>query len=535
MLSGGERSPEFDVTVVGAGMGGVYALHRLREAGFKVLGLEGGRGVGGVWLHNAYPGARVDIDSTDYCYYFSPEIYREWTWSERYASQPELLRYINFVADRLDIKRLIRFETWLDQAQWRPELSAWELSTSTGQHITSRFLVMATGNLSAPRKPSFPGLETFQGDWVQTSRWPDREVAFKGRRVAVIGTGSSGVQSVPVIAREAEHLFVFQRTPNFSVPAQNGPLDQDYYSGLKARVEEARRELFASVGASHFMMIGKPAAEHSPAERLQMLEAQWARGGHGMTFVFGDQGRDAEVNAIVAEFVRDKIRSIVMDPQLAETLCPKDHPIGCRRMCLDIGYYETFNRPNVSLVDISQDPIERITETGLATRERAFDVDVIVFALGFHAFFGALERANIRNARGEVLTDHWRRGPQTYLGVATAGFPNCFILTGPGSPSVLSNMFLMNEYHADWVADCLRYMTDNGFATVEATRDAQDSWTAHVSDVAGPLLRFRVRNYMVHRNEDGSAAFMPYSGGFGRYAKFADEVAQDGYRGFAFA
>ena len=534
--AGAAAVEELDLVVVGAGLGGIYALHRFRSQGLKVRGLESASGVGGVWFHNRYPGARVDVDSIDYCYYFSPEIYRQWTWSERFASQPELLRYLNFVTDELDIRPLILFETSATSAQWHPETSRWEVATSTGRRFSARFLVMATGNLSAARRPDFPGLDQFKGEWVQTAHWPDREIPFAGRRIAVVGTGSSGVQSIPELAKEAEHLYVFQRSPNYSVPACNGPIDAPMYEDVKSRVAEVRRAMLATASATNAVGTSMPMAEYDEDARRQRFERQWNTGGHAMSYLFADQGTSAETNAVVAEFVRSKIREIVHDPETAETLSPRDHPIGSRRLCLDDGYYATFNRPNVTLVDVAKDPIERITQTGIATRDRSFEVDLIVFALGFRAFTGAWERIDIRNAAGETPTQGWARGPQTLLGLMTAGFPNFFFLTGPGSPSVLANLFLMNEYHVDWIADCIRHMDDSGLRTIEPTRDAQERWTAHVAEVAAPTLRLRTVNYMVHRNpDDGSAAFIPYIGGFKRYADQADAIAARGYEGFAFA
>jgi cation diffusion facilitator CzcD-associated flavoprotein CzcO len=529
---GAANLEDYDAIVVGAGIGGIYALHRFRSQGLKVLGLESADGVGGVWYHNRYPGARVDIDSTDYCYYFSPEIYREWRWSERFATQPELLRYLNFVADRLDIKPLIKFGSSVTAAQWVSETARWEVTTSTGRHFRSRFLVMATGNLSAARKPPFPGLDDYQGEWVQTSHWPDRDVAFEGRRVAVIGTGSSSVQAVPMIAEQAEHLYVFQRSPNFSVPARNGPINAALYDDIKLRVSEVRSELFASIGASNVMKPSPPLSEFNEVAALQRLENQWEAGGHGMAYLFGDQGTNAGTNELIAEFVRGKIRAMVHDQKLAEKLSPRDHPIGSRRLCLDTDYFASFNRPNVTLVDVAADPIERITASGIATRDHAYDVDLIVFALGFHAFTGAWDRIDIRNEKGKHPTDDWKQGPKTLLGLMTEGFPNFFFLTGPGSPSVLANLFLMNEYHADWVADMIAYMDRKGLSTVEPGEEAQSAWTAHVAEVASPMLRRRVTNYMVQRTDDGEEVFIPYIGGFNRYAEQADDIAARDYDGF---
>jgi cyclohexanone monooxygenase len=524
---------KIDVVVVGAGMGGIYALHRFRQQGLNVLGLEGASGVGGVWFHNRYPGARVDLESVDYCFYFSSEIFNEWTWTERNASQPELLRYLNFVTDRLDLRRLIQFETWLTAAQWDAESAEWALTTSSGAQFRTRFLVMATGNLSAARAPAFEGLDNYKGECVRTSHWPDREVQIAGRRVAVIGTGSSAVQAIPVIAEQAKHLTVFQRSPNYSVPACNGPADLERLAEIRARVPEVRKELFATVGASNVMLPSAPMADFDEAEIAARLEKQWNSGGHGMSYLFADQGRNEESNYKVAEFVRNKIRSIVKDPELAETLCPQDHAIGTRRLCVDTGYYATYNRENVTLVNVRDNPIARISETGIVLEDgQSFDVDLIVLALGFHPFTGSWDRIDIRNDKGAGPTDHWDRGPKTLLGLMTAGFPNFFFLTGPGSPSVLANLFLMNEYHVDWVGDLIAHMDAHGLRTVQPTEAAQEAWSAHVAEVAAPTIRLRTRNYMVHRNEDGSGVFIPYIGGFKRYADQADAVAADGYSGF---
>jgi cation diffusion facilitator CzcD-associated flavoprotein CzcO len=528
---------DYDVIVVGAGIGGLYALHRFKSQGLSVLGLESAAGVGGVWFHNRYPGARVDVESVDYCYYFSPELYKEWRWTERYAAQPELLRYFNHVADRFDIRRHILFETPLKAARWHPDQARYHVETATGRRFTCRFLVMATGNLSTARAPDFPGLSDFQGEWVQTSHWPDRPVELAGRRIAVIGTGSSGVQAIPVLAEQASHLYVFQRTPNFSVPARNGPLDEAKFADAAADIPGRRDYLLTTRAAITSMLPSlRPFAEFSEAERADRLERQWALGGQGMNRVFADQGTDKAVNDRVADFVRGKIRQIVKDPAVAERLCPTDHPIGSRRLCVDTNYYDTYNRPNVTLVDIGADPIERITPTGIQTAGGHYAVDLIVFAIGFHAFRGAMDQVDIRNERGESPTQHWNRGPRTLLGLMTTGFPNFFFLTGPGSPSVLANMVILNEEHANWVGDLIAYMDENGLDLVEPEPDAQLRWAESVAEAASKLLRLGVKNYMVHVNQDdGSRVFIPYVGGLDRYLAICREVAAKHYEGFAFA
>lgn len=527
----------YDVVVVGAGIGGIYAIYRMRQQGLSVLGLESASGVGGVWFHNRYPGARVDVESCEYCYHFSGELFREWHWTERYADQSELLRYFNHVVDRFDIRRHILFETPMSGARWCPEEGRYHVDTATGLRVTCRFLVMATGNLSASRKPDFIGLDDFRGEWAQTSHWPDRPVQTTGRRIAVIGTGSSGVQVIPVLAAQAEHLYVFQRSPNYSVPARNGPPDAARFHAIAADVSAKRAQLLATrAGISSGLPPLLPYGEYSEEERRERLERQWAHGGQGMNRVFTDQGTDQAVNGVVAEFVRSKIREIVKNPEVAETLCPHDHPIGSRRLCVDTDYYATYNRDNVTLVDIAKHPIERITETGIRTAGGEYEVDLIVFALGFNAFRGALDQVDIRNEKGETPTQHWDRGPRTMLGLMTTGFPNFFFLTGPGSPSVLSNMVLMNEEHANWVADMIAHMDARGYDTVEPSAEAQATWGDQVKEAASKLLRLGVKNYMVHVNEDdGSRVFMPYIGGVDRYKEISDAIAAQGYPGFVFA
>jgi cation diffusion facilitator CzcD-associated flavoprotein CzcO len=526
----------YDVVVVGAGFGGLYAVHRFKQQGFTVLGIDGGGGFGGVWYHNRYPGARVDVESIDYCYYFDEALYKEWQWSERYATQPELMKYLNHVADRFDIRRHFVFNNWVNGAQWHPETARYEVTTNTGLKTSCRFLVMATGQLSAARKPPFPGIEDFKGEWVQASHWPEREVKLEGRRIAVIGTGSSGVQTISEVAKVAKHLYVFQRSPNFSVPAWNGPVKDVLWQRSKADVKGERdRLIYGHPGATHIKLGTAPASYYTHEQQQALMEAAWADGGHCFASIFTDQGSNKATNDIVSEFVRNKIRAIVKDPVVAEKLCPYDHPLGTRRLVVDTGYYECYNRPNVTLVDVRDSAIARITPKGVQLENGAeYEVDLIILALGFHAFTGSLDRANIRNAKGEQPSDRWKTGPRTLLGVATAGFPNLFFPTGPGSPSVLANMAVQNEYHVEWISDCMEYMREHGYDTVEPTEEAETKWTAHVAEVSDKILRRQVKNYMVHVNQDGSRVFMPYIGGMDRFARQADDVARNGYRGFKF-
>jgi cation diffusion facilitator CzcD-associated flavoprotein CzcO len=394
---------------------------------------------------------------------------------------------------------------------------------------------MAVGQLSDARRPPFDGLDQFQGAWVQTSHWPEHGLELAGRRVGVIGTGSSGVQTVTAVAPVAEHLYVFQRTANYSVPAHNGPMDAQRWAKHSADVAGLNERMLHSPTGSNLPVAEASARELTPAERGRWLEERWAQGGHAMNLVFTDQGTDWEANGYVSEFVREKIRSVVRDRTTAAALLPTSYPIGTRRLIVDTGYYESFNRDNVTLVDINADPIQRVTRTGIQTRERHYELDVIVFALGFNAFTGSLDKANIRNEYGSTPSDNWRTGPQTYLGLMTTQFPNLFNLTGPGSPSVLANMVLGNVFQVDFLGDLLAHMGERGYHRVEPTESAQDGWTRHVADASSNLLRRVVDNYMVHVNEDGSRIFIPYIGGLGRYVETCHDVAADGYRGFAFA
>ena len=525
-----------DVAVVGAGFGGIYGCHRLREAGLSVIGIEGAPGVGGVWYHNGYPGSRVDTDSVDlYSYLFSREIYDGWQWKERYAAQPELMEHLNWVADKLDVRRLFRFDTWLREARWSPDDRRWHLKTDRDDRIACRFLVMCTGNLSEPKPVPFQGVERFRGEWVQTNRWPRREVDWKGKRVAIVGTGSSGVQAVPVVAETAQHLHVFQRTPHYGVPARNGPANLEKARWISENLEEFKESMLARPTLPWGQDDRKKAAEYTPEERRERMEKQWQFGGHGMAYVFEDIGIDWEANEIASEFVREKIRERVNDPVVAEKLCP-DYPIGTRRLILEIDYYECFNRDNVDLVDMREDPIGEITETGICTANHHYEVDLIIFALGFRPFLGAIDRAGVRNHKGQSPRDVWDRGPRTVFGLMTPGFPNFFHPTNAGSPSVLGPLILENEFHIDWIADCIDHMTAGGYSTVEATDEGADIWGRKSAAVAENMIRRQVNNYMVHVNaDDGSRIFQPWGAGMATYVPEVRSMTGRGYEGFAFA
>jgi cation diffusion facilitator CzcD-associated flavoprotein CzcO len=529
------REEEFDIAVIGAGFGGIYAAHRLREARLSVVGIEGASGVGGVWYHNGYPGSRVDTDSVDfYSYLFSRKIYDGWQWKERYAAQPELMEHLNWVADELDVKRLFRFGTWLRDARWSSGDRRWHLKTDRGDRLACRFLVMCTGNLSEPKPIPFPGLDRFRGEWVQTNRWPQREVQYGDRRVAIVGTGSSGVQAVPVVAEAAGHLWVFQRTPHYAVPAVNGPPDLEKQRRISRSLEDFKEEMLARPTLPSGQEDRKPAAQYTPEERRERMERQWAFGGHGMAYVFEDIGIDWDSNGIASEFVRQKIRERVNDPVIAEKLCP-DYPIGTRRLILEIGYYECFNRDNVSLVDVRGDPIEEITETGIRTRNGHYELDLIIFALGFRPFLGAIDQAGVRNERGETPREIWKRGPRTVFGLMTPGFPNFFHPTNAGSPSVLGPLILGNEFHVDWIADCIEHMGRCGHSTVEASAEGADTWGRKSAAVAERMIRRQVDNYMVHVNaDDGSRVFQPWGAGMATYVPEVRAMTARAYEGFAF-
>lgn len=527
--------PDVDVVVVGAGMGGIYAVRRFVSDGLTVAGFELAPEVGGVWYHNRYPGARVDVEAYDYCYFFDPELYREWKWSERYPTQPEILAYLNHVADRYDIRRHFTFEARVTGARWDEEAHLYSVTTDTGLTVTARYLVMATGQLSQSRKPDFPGLDDFTGEWVQTARWPERDVRLRGRKVAVIGTGSSGAQVIPSIAPLVDHLFVFQRTPNYAIPARNAPVDQAKYARLAEDVPAAWKELLEHRVAARMKMAEGATTDLTAEEQQAHLEERWRVGGQGINATFTDQGSDMAANLTVSHFVREKVRSIVHDPSIAEKLVPNEYPIGARPLTITTDYYETFNRENVTLVDLRDNAIERITPTGLRTQDgREHDVDLIIFALGFTAFTGALDQVDIRNAEGVHPSDRWRRGPKAFLGLLAHSFPNLFIVTGPGSPSVLANMIVGNVQHVDFAAELMAYMRSHDYTRVEPTLEAEELWYSRVQDAA-PRIRLATDNYMTHVNDDGSRYFVPYAGGFDRYVKEAENVVASGYAGLEFS
>jgi cyclohexanone monooxygenase len=525
---------DFDVIVIGAGISGLYMLYRLRELGLSARVLERGSGVGGTWFWNRYPGARCDVESLDYSYSFSPELEQEWEWTERYPTQSEILRYLNHVADRFDLRDDIQLNTTLSRAHYAEDANCWRVTTADGQEFTARYCIMAVGCLSSVNEPSFKGLDSFGGHWYQTSRWPHAGVDFHGQRVGCIGTGSSGIQAIPQIARQAEHLFVFQRTPNFSIPAHNAPLDSESQRQVKATYPQRRQKARLSRMGLAMDPPTRGALEDSPDERQRVFEAGWRRGGIGsVNGAYNDLVVNMEANQTVAEFVRGKICATVHDPAVAEILTPVDYPFGTKRLCVDIDYFETSNRANVTLVDLRRDPIEEIVPRGIRTRSREFALDSIVFAIGFDAMTGPLFDIDIRGRNGASLKDTWAEGPRAYLGLATAGFPNLFLITGPGSPSVLSNMMVSIEQHVEWIADCLDNLRTNQVEWIEADLEAEDAWVQHVSEVASRTLYPLANSWYMGANIPGKPRiFMPYIGGVGAYRQKCDEVAAEGYAGF---
>jgi len=533
-LSNTEPDARCDVVVVGGGLAGLYVLHRLRGQGLRVRVFEAGSGVGGTWFWNRYPGARCDVESLEYSYSFSDDLQQEWKWPERYGDQSEILRYINHVADRFDLRRDIKLNTRVISAVFDPAANRWTVGTDQGDLVSAQFCVMPSGNLSTPRLPNFAGLNNFEGEWYHSGLWPAECVDFNGQRVGVIGTGSSGVQMIPIIAQQAKRLYVFQRTANYSLPARNDVMNPDREGAHKANYRERRQAAHdTAFGIAGHPIPSKKAMEASNEERLRAYEAKWAEGGSiSFLFSYTDLLLDKAANDTASEFVREKIRGVVKDPAVAELLAPKDHPIGTKRLCLDTNYYETYNRDNVTLIDVRSSPIITLTQKGVRTKDGEYEVDSIVFATGFDAMTGALLEIDIRVEGGAELREKWAGGPQTYLGLMVAGFPNMFLVTGPGSPSVKAQMILAIEQHTDWIADCMKHAQAQGFNRIEADPESERKWVQHVNEVADGTLYPLANSWYVGANIPGKPrVFMPYVGGFDIYKKRCDAIAANGYEG----
>jgi len=525
--------PEFDAIVVGAGFAGIYALYRLRGRGLKVRVIEAGAGPGGTWYWNRYPGLRCDAQSMTYSYSFSDEVQQEWTWSERFAGQAEILRYINYVVDRFALRSDMQFETRVTRAAFDEICGRWMIETDRGERFIARFCVMATGCLSIPNLPGIKGLEGFGGALYHTADWPKQGVDFSGKRVGVIGTGSSGVQSIPIIAIQAKHLTVFQRTANFSIPARNRPLRPEEVRRWKANYQALREKCRRSPFGDVYDQAEKSVFDVSAEEGRRMLEEAWTKGSFAFITIFKDILTNQAANDVVVAFVNRKIREAIKDPAVAELLCPKDVPIGAKRLCIDTGYYETFNRANVRLVDLKENPIREIRVDGLVAGEESFALDAIVFATGFDAMTGALFAIDLRGRGGVALKDKWVEGPRTYLGLAVAGFPNLFIVAGPGSPSVVTNMVLSIEQHVDWITDCVAFLRRRGLESIEATPESEIAWTRHVGEVAEPTLFVTVKSWYVGANMPGKPQVIyPYLGGAEKYREICEDIVAKGYVGF---
>lgn len=519
--------------VIGAGFSGLYALHRFRSDGYSVKVLEAGNDIGGTWYFNRYPGARCDIESMSYSYSFSDELQQEWEWSERYASQTEILKYINHVAERFDLRRDIQLRTRVVEASYDEIKNCWRIETENDGVYFSKYCILATGCLSVPQKPGLDGLDDFVGQWYHTGYWPHEDVNFTGQRVGVIGTGSSGIQAIPLIAKQAEHLTVFQRTANYSIPAWNRSLDPKVVAEWKSRYSEIRERARHGQAGVGFQGRVCAAMEISKKEQDEELERRWSHGGLVMWETFTDVLFVDEANAVAADFVKNKIRAQVKNKKIAEMLCPTDYPYGAKRICVDTNYYTTFNRDNVDLVDIARTPIERITPKGLRTTDREIDLDSLVFATGFDAMTGPMLKIDIIGRGGIALKKKWDAGPSTYLGIMVASFPNLFIIAGPGSPSVLSNMIISIEQHIEWISDCLAHMRMCGVDIIEPKQRAEKEWQEHSEELVSKTVFPRADSWYMGANVAGKPrTFMPYVGGVGRYREICEEVAAKEYDGF---
>ena len=529
-----EKTPAaVDVVVVGAGFAGLYALHRFRQQGLSVRVFEAADGVGGVWYWNRYPGARCDVESVDYSYSFDKDLEQEWNWTEKYATQPEILAYLNHVADRFDLRRDISFGTRVTDMVLDENALRWEVRTDRGDVVSARFCILAVGPLSNANIPAIDGLESFAGEVYHTAHWPHEGVDFTGKRVGVIGTGSSGIQAIPCIARQAEQLIVFQRTPNYSVPAGNIPLDDETRAAQKAGYAERRRLSMLSGGGSPHQPHPKSALEVSADELQQTYERRWELGGVLFSKAFPDQLVTIEANDTARLFWEQKVRAVIDDPAVADVLIPKDHPIGAKRICTDDNYFQTFNRANVSLVNLRATPIERIDPSGIDTTDAHYDVDALVLATGFDAMTGSVQKLNVVGRGGRTLNEAWAEGPATYLGLGVPGFPNVFNIAGPGAPSVLANMVLHSELHLNWVADAIAYLDAHGAPAIEAREDAAAEWVAECTRRAAGTLMPQANSWYLGANIPGKPrVFMPFVGGFGVYGEIIAEVAAAGYKGF---
>jgi cyclohexanone monooxygenase len=523
-----------DAIVIGAGFAGLRALYRLREMGKKVVVLEASAGVGGVWYHNGYPGARCDVESYDYSYSFSPELEQEWRWSERYATQPEILRYINHVADRFDMRQDICLSTFMEEARYDEIAARWTIRSRDGRVWSAKYFVMCVGQLSTTKAPQYPGQQDFKGEVIHSGVWPKHPVDFANKRVAIIGTGSSGMQMTPIIAKEAKHLTVFQRTANFSIPASNAPVTDEEDKAVKATYRARREQAWNSPTGLGFKPNKQSALEVSPEEREKVYEAAWHRLGYGFALTYFDILLSKEANDTAAGFIRKKIGSVINDPALREKLVPKGHAFAARRPSVDSGYFQAFNRDNVELADVRESPIEAFTDTGIRTSAKSHEFDMVIFATGFDAFTGSLLKPNIVGRSGRTLKEKWSAGPITQLGVSVSEFPNMMIVVGPGSPSLLSNVMVSTEEQIDWLSDLIRKMDEHHVVEFEAQPEAELAWVAHVNERAKETLYMTADSYYNGAEVAGKPkVFMPYSGGVRGYRRILNKCADEGYAGFS--
>ena len=529
------KNVDVDVVVVGAGFSGLYLLYRLRKAGFSTRVFERGGDVGGTWYWNRYPGARCDVESLQYSYSFDEQLQQDWHWPEKFSAQPDILAYANHVADRFNLKKDIEFNIEVKASWFDEKLKTWKITTNTGEEINAQYFIMATGCISTTQIPNIKGLSDYVGNTFHTGDWPHEEVDFSGQSIAVIGTGSSGIQSIPVLAKQAKKLTVFQRTPNYSIPSQNEPMTKKYERSWKDVYSERRKEMRYSAHGSLKDLNDVPALSVDEDQRQELYTKRWAIGGTGFLGSFNDLLTNADANYTAAEYVRQQIKRVVKDKETAEILCPRSYPIGTKRICIDTGYFETYNRENVKLVDISKKPIQRLVTDGIIVDDQLYPFDSIIFATGFDAMTGSIFNVDIKGRDGLALKEKWNAGPKTYLGLMSASFPNLFMITGPGSPSVKSNMIMSIEQHVDLVIETLLSMRRKGFSVVEPELEAENKWVDHVQEVANKTLFPQANSWYMGANIPGKPRlFMPYVGGVGAYREICEEIVANNYRGFKF-
>lgn len=529
------KNVDVDVVVVGAGFSGLYLLYRLRKAGFSTRVFERGGDVGGTWYWNRYPGARCDVESLQYSYSFDEQLQQDWHWPEKFSAQPDILAYANHVADRFNLKKDIEFNIEVKASWFDEKLKTWKITTNTGEEINAQYFIMATGCISTTQIPNIKGLSDYVGNTFHTGDWPHEEVDFSGQSIAVIGTGSSGIQSIPVLAKQAKKLTVFQRTPNYSIPSQNEPMTKKYERSWKDVYSERRKEMRYSAHGSLKDLNDVPALSVDEDQRQELYTKRWAIGGTGFLGSFNDLLTNADANYTAAEYVRQQIKRVVKDKETAEILCPRSYPIGTKRICIDTGYFETYNRENVKLVDISKKPIQRLVADGIIVDDQLYAFDSIIFATGFDAMTGSIFNVDIKGRGGLALKEKWNAGPKTYLGLMSASFPNLFMITGPGSPSVKSNMIMSIEQHVDLVIETLLSMRRKGLSVVEPELEAENKWVDHVQEVANKTLFPQANSWYMGANIPGKPRlFMPYIGGVGAYREICEEIVANNYRGFKF-